>query len=64
MHHTNAEEAQKDIRPGYSLPKRAVYYCSRMISSQLSKITKAENYDNLSKVDISAAGKRSRKFSL
>lgn len=27
-------EAQNALRPGYPLIKRAIYYCSRMISSQ------------------------------
>ena len=48
-------EAQKDANPGYCIPERAIYYCSRMISAQLA--TEFSNstadrmkYHNLKKV--------------
>lgn len=48
-------EAQKDEDPGYDIPIRGLYYCCRMISSQLmTEFTVATNdskkYDNIKKV--------------
>lgn len=43
-------EPQKQFQLGYSLVRRAIYYCSRMISSQIKKLSKDEKYDALSKV--------------
>lgn len=43
-------EAQSDFYPGYSLLKRGIYYCARMISAQYgAEFTKA-NYDEIKKV--------------
>lgn len=43
-------EAQNDFSPGYPLLKRAIYYCSRMISSQYNKGFTHSRYDKLKKV--------------
>lgn len=48
-------EAQKDSSPGYDLVTRAVFYCARMLSSQLNKeFTNHRNdkvkYDGIKKV--------------
>ncbi len=43
-------EMQGDDNPGYPLGKRAVYYGSRMISDQLTVITKEVNYSKLEPV--------------
>lgn len=36
-------EAQTKFKPGYSLTKRAIYYCSRMISAQHGQILQNPN---------------------
>lgn len=38
-------EAQKDENPGYDLPLRALFYCSRMISAQLDKEFSTNTHD-------------------
>ena len=43
-------EAQNDSHPGYSLLKRAIYYCSRMISAQKGVEFKKSDYDRIKKV--------------
>ena len=43
-------EAQKEYRPGYPIEKRGIYYISRLISSQLEKITAGTGYAGLQKV--------------
>ena len=43
-------EAQNDSNPGYSLLNRAIYYSSRIISSQKNKDFYKSNYDGLKKV--------------
>ena len=43
-------EAQNKFNPGYSLIKRAVYYCSRMISSQYGTEFDKSQYDKIKKV--------------
>ncbi|MCC8014764.1 MAG: Rpn family recombination-promoting nuclease/putative transposase [Eubacterium sp.] len=43
-------EAQQDYYPGYPLLKRAVYYCSRLISSQYNKEFTNSKYGNIKKV--------------
>lgn len=43
-------EAQRTYNPGYSLVKRALFYASRLISSQLSKEFEIPHYDDLKKV--------------
>ena len=43
-------EAQKKFNPGYDLVPRGIFYCSRMISSQLGKEIKNSNYDDVCKV--------------
>lgn len=43
-------EAQKDFSPGYSLLKRGIYYCARLISSQYETIFSGSKYDELRKV--------------
>lgn len=43
-------EAQNDFYPGYSLIKRALYYCSRMISAQYGTEFQAAQYDKIKKV--------------
>lgn len=43
-------EGQKDYTPGYPLPKRGIYYCSRMISSQYGTEFDRGHYEQLKKV--------------
>lgn len=43
-------EMQRKSKPGYSVPKRGVYYCCRLISRQLSVLDKEEAYDRLKPV--------------
>ena len=43
-------EAQKDNPKGYPLLKRAMYYCSRLIASQLKKGSKRVDYRRIRKV--------------
>ena len=43
-------EAQKDNPRGYPLLKRAIYYCSRLIASQLKKGSKRVDYRRIRKV--------------
>ncbi|MCD8104357.1 MAG: PD-(D/E)XK nuclease family transposase [Lachnospiraceae bacterium] len=43
-------EAQNDFYPGYSLVTRAIYYCSRMISSQYGTEFTDSHYENIKKV--------------
>ncbi|WP_298461563.1 PD-(D/E)XK nuclease family transposase [uncultured Mitsuokella sp.] len=43
-------EAQNDFHPGYPLLKRAIYYCSRMISSQYGTIFTKSHYEKIQKV--------------
>lgn len=43
-------EAQKKYHPGYDLVTRAVFYCARMLSSQLETEFTPDNYDNIKKV--------------
>lgn len=43
-------EAQNDFYPGYPLLKRAIYYCSRMISSQYGTAFEKARYDKIKKV--------------
>lgn len=43
-------EAQNDFYPGYPLIKRAIYYCSRMISSQYGTEFINAHYENIKKV--------------
>lgn len=43
-------EAQNDFNPGYPLLKRAIYYCSRMISSQYGTIFVKSHYEKIQKV--------------
>ncbi len=43
-------EAQVDFNQGYSLLKRAVYYCSRLISSQYATEFGDKSYDGIKKV--------------
>lgn len=43
-------EAQNDFYPGYPLLKRAVYYCSRMISSQYGTEFTNSHYEKIKKV--------------
>ncbi len=43
-------EAQNRSNPGYSLLKRAMYYCSRMISAQKGTEFQRSDYDRLKKV--------------
>ena len=42
-------EPQKTYRPGYPIEKRGVYYLARSLSSQLSLITDATDYNQLEK---------------
>lgn len=42
-------EPQKTYRPGYPIEKRGVYYLARRLSSQLSLITDATDYNQLEK---------------
>ena len=43
-------EAQKNPDPGYALMKRAIYYASRLISSQKEREFTGSNYDGIAKV--------------
>ncbi|MGN0950892.1 MAG: hypothetical protein ACI4OH_09195, partial [Mitsuokella sp.] len=43
-------EAQNDFEPGYPLLKRALYYCSRMISSQYGTVFTKSHYEKIQKV--------------
>ena len=43
-------EAQNDFNPGYPLLKRAIYYCSRMISSQYGSEFTETHYEKIKKV--------------
>lgn len=43
-------EAQGDFYPGYPIIKRALYYCSRMISSQYGSEFTETHYENIRKV--------------
>jgi hypothetical protein len=43
-------EAQNDFYPGYPIPKRAIYYCSRMISAQYGTEFTDARYDKVKKV--------------
>lgn len=43
-------EAQNDFHPGYPLLKRAIFYCSRMISSQCGTIFTKAHYEKIQKV--------------
>jgi hypothetical protein len=43
-------EAQNDFYPGYPIIKRAIYYCSRMISSQYETEFSDAHYEKIKKV--------------
>ena len=43
-------EAQKDYYPGYQIPTRGVFYCARMISSQMGTEFVNAEYDDIKKV--------------
>lgn len=43
-------EAQKNYTPGYDLVTRGVFYCARMLSSQLGTEFTTDNYDGIKKV--------------
>ncbi len=43
-------EVQLDFYPGYPLPKRAIYYCSRLISSQYGREFLNSHYEKIKKV--------------
>ncbi len=43
-------EAQAKSNPGYSLLKRAIYYCSRLISAQKNVEFTGSDYDGIQKV--------------
>lgn len=43
-------DAQKSFYPGYDLVTRVIYYCARMLSSQMNVEFEADNYDNVKKV--------------
>ena len=43
-------EMQRKSKPGYSVVKRGIYYCCRLISRQLSVLDKEEAYDRLKPV--------------
>lgn len=56
-------EAQTAFNPGYPLTKRAIYYCSRMISAQHGSIFKKSEYGKIRKVySIWVCTKPSDKF--
>ncbi len=56
-------EAQTAFNPGYPLTKRAIYYCSRMISAQHGPIFKKSEYGKIRKVySIWVCTKPSDKF--
>ena len=42
-------EMQVDYYPGYPLPKRGIYYCSRMISAQCGTVFEGSDYGKLRK---------------
>ena len=43
-------EAQGDFYPGYPIPKRAIFYCSRLISAQSGTVFVNSEYQKLRKV--------------
>lgn len=43
-------EAQRKYNPGYSLIKRGIYYCCRLISSQYGTVFYKSDYDSIQKV--------------
>ncbi len=43
-------EAQKNSNPGYDIVTRGIYYCARMLSSQMGNDISAKEYDGLQKV--------------
>ena len=43
-------EAQKKAKPGYDIVTRGIYYCARMLSSQMGNDISAKEYDELQKV--------------
>lgn len=43
-------EAQRKFNPGYSLVKRGIYYCCRLISSEYGTVFYKSDYDKLQKV--------------
>lgn len=43
-------EAQHSYNPGYSLVKRGIYYCSKMISAQHGTVFAKQEYDRIQKV--------------
>lgn len=43
-------EAQKDANPGYSLLKRGIYYCGRLLSQQFGKNVQKIRYNDVEKV--------------
>lgn len=56
-------EAQTAFNPGYPLTKRAIYYCSRMISAQHGPIFRKSEYGKIRKVySIWVCTKPSDKF--
>ena len=56
-------EAQTALNPEYPLTKRAIYYCSRMISTQHGSIFKKSEYEKIRKVySIWVCTKPSDKF--
>lgn len=43
-------EAQKDIKQGYDIETRGIYYCARMVSSQKEKEFSGSQYNDIKKV--------------
>ena len=43
-------EGQKNYYPGYDLVTRAIFYCARLVSSQLDTEFTTQNYDEIKKV--------------
>ena len=43
-------EAQNDFHPGYPLLKRAIFYCSRLISGQYGTVFTKAHYEKIQKV--------------
>ena len=43
-------EAQNNFSPGYSLLKRAMYYCCRLVSAQYGTVFTHSSYDDMEKV--------------
>ncbi len=43
-------EIQNDDTPGYPIPKRSIYYGSRLISAQRGSVFKDHEYGKLKKV--------------